>query len=221
MGTLKKMPRRAAGLPGALMVGLGVGLVAMIALVAVGAALLNPFRTETVDRSGPTVVERIRDLEEFTAAEAQFVQDVDLETDAKYLPDAIKGERVVAIASGSVRATVDFGSLHGESVTVSDDGNSISLVLPQPVLHDADVQEDETRIVNRQRGLVDRVADLMSSNPYDDADLYSAAERKLEAAAADSGLRATARTNTNAWLETFLGAAGFDDVVINWSPEPV
>jgi hypothetical protein len=220
MGTLKK-PRRTSGLRTTVVVGLGVGLIGVIALVAVGAALLNPFRTETVDRSGATVVERIRDLEEFTAAEAQFVQDVDLEADAKYLPDAIKGERVVAIAAGSVRATVDLGSLDQDAVSVSDDSSSISLVLPSPVLQSADIEEDETRVVSRQRGLVDRLADLVSSNPYDDGELYSAAERKLDAAAAESDLEETARANTQDWLETFLGAAGFDDVVVTWSSNPV
>lgn len=34
----------------------------------------------------------------------------------KYLPDATEGERVVAMASGSVAATVDLGGLDEEAV---------------------------------------------------------------------------------------------------------
>ena len=33
------------------------------------------------------MLEQIRELEEFTAAEGTFTQDVDLEEDAKYLPE--------------------------------------------------------------------------------------------------------------------------------------
>jgi hypothetical protein len=216
MGILRSTTRRASGL----LIGLAVALTALVAVLALGTALFNPFRTETVDRSGPTVVERIRELEEFTAAQAEFVQDVDIESDAKYVPDAIKGERVVAIAEGSVRATVDLGGLDAGAVTVSEDGTSILLTLPPPVLQDAEVEESTTRIVARQRGVLDRIGDLVSANPYDDGDLYAAAEAKLNAAAGDSDLETTARANTEAWLETFLGAVGFDQVTVSWAESP-
>lgn len=217
MGMLRSTTRRATGL----LIGLAVALTAVVAVLALGVALFNPFRTETVDRSGPAVVERIRELEEFTAAQAEFVQDVDIESDAKYVPDAIKGERVVAIAEGSVRATVDFGDLDADTVTVSEDGTSIALALPPPVLQDAEVEESSTRIVARQRGVLDRIGDLVSANPYDDGDLYAAAEAKLNAAADESDIEATARANTEAWLETFLAAAGFDQVAVSWTESPV
>ena len=51
-------------------------------LVVVGViATIDPFGSETVDRSGPAVLEQIRELEEFTAAEGNFNQDVDIEED--------------------------------------------------------------------------------------------------------------------------------------------
>jgi hypothetical protein len=37
------------------------------------------FTSTTIDRSGPALLERIREVEEFTAAEANFIQDVDLD----------------------------------------------------------------------------------------------------------------------------------------------
>lgn len=189
-------------------------------LVAGVLSLFDPFGSETVDRSGPAVLERIRELQEFTAAEGTFTQDVDLERDARYLPSFLKGERVVALVTGTVPAVVDFSGLGSDAVKVSDDRRSIRVELPDPQLGDADISESQTRIISRQRGLVDRVSDFFASNPTDDAPLYRAAEQKVERAAEESDLRETARRNTERWLRTFLQAAGFDDVRITWTRSP-
>lgn len=224
LGTVAPVGRLATtrrGLGPAATISLAVIAVALVALVGVG--LLNvfdPFGTETVDRSGPAVLERIKELEEFTAAEANFTQDVDIEQDAKFLPDFLKGERVTALVTGTVRATVDFGALDADAVRVSDDRRTITLRLPEPQLGDADIAEGSTKVVSRQRGLIDRVEDVFSGNPFDDAELYRTAEGKLETAARDSDLLDTARANTEKWLTTFLQAAGFEKVEITWTKPP-
>jgi hypothetical protein len=218
MGRLAR-PRNGPGTTA--LVGIIAALVAaLLLLVALGVALFDPFATETVDRSGPALLERMRSLEEFTAAEATFVQDVDLEQDAAYLPDFLKGERVVALVTGQVRATVDFSGLDEDSVQVSEDGTTITVTLPEPELQSAEIEESDTKIVTRDRGLIDRLEDVFSSNPFDDSQLYEAAEAKLDEAAASSGLAETARENTEEWLETFLGAAGFEEVQVQWQDSP-
>jgi hypothetical protein len=208
--------------------GLGILATASLVLIALGllalvlVGLLNvwdPFGTTTVDRSGPAVLQRIRTLEEFTAAEATFTQDVDLENDS-FLPGFIKGERVTAIVTGSVRATVDFGELGPNSIKVSDDGTSIQITLPDPQLSDPEIDEGSARVVSRDRGIVDRIEDVFSGNPTDDTPVYKEAEKKLEAAASQSDVIDQARTNTEQWLRTFLGAAGFEKVEINWAESP-
>ncbi len=208
--------------------GLGILATASLVLIALGllalvlVGLLNvwdPFGTTTVDRSGPAVLQRIRTLEEFTAAEATFTQDVDLENDS-FLPGFIKGERVTAIVTGSVRATVDFGELGPKSIKVSDDGTSIQITLPDPQLSDPEIDEGSARVVSRDRGIVDRIEDVFSGNPTDDTPVYQEAEKKLERAAQDSDVLDQARTNTEQWLRTFLGAAGFEKVEINWAESP-
>lgn len=193
---------------------------ALIALVIVGlVGIWDPFGSTTVDRSGPAVLERMRTLEEFTAAEAGFTQDVDIENDS-FLPGFIKGERVTAIVTGTVRATVDFSQLGPNSVQVSDDGKSIRVILPDPQLDDPEIDEGSARIVSRDRGIIDRLEDVFSANPTDDTPLYKAAEAKLESAAEQSDVLEQARTNTERWLTTFLGAAGFEDVQVQWSAPP-
>jgi hypothetical protein len=216
-----RLVKERKGLGAAATISLAVIALCLVGLLVFGVInALDPFGNETVDRSGPALLERIRTLEEFNAAEANFTQDVDLENDAKYLPSFIKGERVTALVTGTVRATVDFGGLDQDAIKVSDDRRTIRLTLPDPVLSDADVQESSTKIVSRDRGLIDRLGDVFSGNPVDDRPLYQAAEKKLEKAAAQSDLQEQARTNTERWLRTFLGAAGFDRVEITWTKPP-
>jgi hypothetical protein len=215
VGTLQKS--RAAGSNAVVMASLAVIAVAAVVLVAaLLLTALNPFGSDTVDRSGPTVLQEIRKLEEFTAAEGSFTQDVDLEQDANYLPSFLAGQRITALVTGTVRATVDFSGLDDGSVEVSEDGTTIRLTLPDPVLSDADIDESSARIISRDRGLIDRVDDFFSDNPTDDTQLYVAAEEKVEAAARESDLIEEARANTEQWLTTFLGAAGFQTVEISW-----
>jgi hypothetical protein len=190
-----------------------VGLVALL----VGVTSFNWFGTSTVDRSGPTLLESIRELEEFTAAEGSFVQDVDLERDVRFVPGFLAGQRVVALVTGTVRATVDFGQLDERSVTVDDDRRTIRLRLPQPQLASPDIDESSARIISRNRGLVDRASDFFAANPTDDRPVYEAAEERIAAAARSSELLEEARRNTERWLETFLGAAGFERVEITWA----
>jgi hypothetical protein len=202
-------------------VSLGIIAVALLGLLAFGViGALDPFGSETVDRSGPALLQRIRTLEEFTAAEASFTQDVDLQDDANLLPDFIQGERVTALVTGSVRATVDFSQLDDDAVQVSDDRSTIRIRLPQPTLSDPEIDETSTRIVARQRGLLNRIEDAFSSNPFDDAEVYQAAQDKLDDAAADSDVLQQARDNTERWLTTFLQAAGFTNVEVSWTEEP-
>lgn len=197
---------------------IGATAVLVVALIIAVPKLLpdlNPFDRETIDRSGPTMLERIRNLEEFTAAEASFTQDVDIEEDS-FLPSVLAGQSVVAIVTGSVRATVDLGGLDESSVEVDEETDTIRIELPDPTLDDADIDEKSARIIDRDRGLVDRVEDVFSENPTDDGPIFAKAEERLNAAAAESDLVERARLNTEVWMTTFLGAAGFDTIVVTW-----
>lgn len=220
MGRLSNPKQRVALSPVAT-VSLVIIALGLVGLVVVGALnWFDPFGSTSVDRSGPSVLERIRQLEEFTAAEATFTQDVDLTEDANLLPDFIQGERVTAIVTGTVRATVDFGQLTDDAVQVSDDRTTIRLRLPEPTLSDPEIDEGSARVVSRDRGILDRIEDAFVSNPVDDGPVYQAAEQKLADAAANTDVLDQAKVNTERWLSTFLQAAGFSTVEIDWAESP-
>lgn len=205
-----------------------LGALVGVALVAVGTGRIgdllpsipNPFGSETVDRSQPPLLESLVDLSEYHAASANFQVIVDSETDARFLPSAIRGERAVFVAAGSVDATVDFAGLDEGAIRVSDDRRSVTVSLPAPALSQPRVDAEQSRVVSRQRGLLDRLGSVFSDNPASDRHLYLAAEQKMGAAASETDLRARAEHSTRGMLEAMLGPLGFTDVTVVFAPSP-
>ena len=179
----------------------------------------NPFKTEEVDRTGPAVLKALADLHEYRAATGSYQVMVDTEKDAKYLPSFIKGERTLFLAQGSVDAAIDFSRLGPDSVTVNPD-RSVTISLPHAQLTKPVVDTAASRVVDRDRGLLDRLGSVFSDSPTGEQTLYAAAEPKLRAAADESGLVAKADENTTQMLTRFLGALGFDTVTVTWQENP-
>ena len=203
---------------------LGIGLsVFAIALVGIGSlgllpGLPNPFATDTVDRNRPVLLESLADVSDYTAARGNFEVLVDTEEDARYIPDFIKGERVVLSAVGNVEAIVEFDGLTDGAIEV--DGDAVTITLPPPELTDARLDNEQTEVVSRSRGLLDRVGGAFAGDPVDDQDLYVAAESKLEQAAADSELLERAEDNTTKMLRALVQELGYEDVTVIFEPDP-
>lgn len=210
-------PRRGGGL-GGLLLGLAA-VVAVIALVAGGLPDLNPFNSETRDRSGPAVLKSIESLSDYRAATANLQVIVDIEKDVALLPSFIKGEKTLLVAAGQVDAAVDFSGLRDDAVQVSGDGRSATITLPPPVLAEPQLDLDRTRVYDRDRGLIDRVESIFEDSPTEDTSLLQLAEEKLtEAAAEDGAVLKTAERNTRSMLTGLLRGLGFESVTIRFEP---
>ena len=172
---------------------------------------LNPFRSQTVVRDHAAVLQSLEDLSDYHAATGEYQVVVDIEDRTRYVPDFLKGERTTFLAQGSVDAVVDLGQLDAESVIVSEDG-SVTVLLPAATLADPAVDHEASTVLDRDRGVLDRVAGAFSDSPTSERGLYLEAETRLAEAAADSDLLATAEENTATMLEELLTSAGFDDV---------
>lgn len=182
---------------------------------------LNPFATEDRDRSQPVVLKSIARLSEYRAATANLQVIVDVERDAKYLPDFIKGERTLFVAAGNVDAKVDFRGLKGDAIRVSEDRRSATLLLPAPQLGEARVDPKRSRVVSRDRGLLDRAGGVFEDSPTGDRQLFLLAERKLlDAARADPSLLRAARRNTTDTLTGLLRGLGFERITIRFKSPP-
>ena len=181
----------------------------------------NPFGTETIDRSPPALLESLTDLSDYHAASANFQVIVDTEKDTKFVPSFIRGERTVYVAGGSVDAVVDFSQLDERSIQVSPDRTSVTVVLPAPTIADPDLDPEQSRVVSRDRGVLDRVGSAFSDNPSTERPLVLAAEEEMRKSAAASDLLAKAEANTRTMLEGMLRALGYASVNVSFSPTPV
>jgi hypothetical protein len=173
----------------------------------------NPFAEETVDRSGPAVLQSIRDLREFRPASGHFQQIVDLEKDTA-LPAPLLGERTLFVAVGDVDAIVDFGNLGDDAVDVSNNRRAATITLPPPRISEARLDLEESYVYDRQQGVLNEIGDLFT-NETSERELYLLAEQKLEQAArATPEIRRRAEDNTRATLQTLLKSLGFERVTV-------
>jgi Protein of unknown function (DUF4230) len=201
-------------------------VVTVVALIAVAGAgglggllpNLNPFASETKDRSQPAVLRSLERLSEYRAATANLQVIVDIEKDANYLPPFIKGERTLLVAAGNVDAVVDFNRLDRRSVAVSRDRKTVTVQLPAARLSEARLDLERTRVYDRDRGVLDRIGGVLDDDRDRDRELFALAERKLrDAAAADGSLRGAAQRNTELMLSNLLRAVGFKRIDVQFA----
>lgn len=207
----------------------GLGRLALAALVLLVAGVilagalpdLNPFDSETRDRSQPAVLRSIEKLSDYRAATANLQVIIDVEQDVELLPSWLKGEKTLVVAAGRVDASVDFSRLRGDTVRVSDDGLSATVVLPPPTLAAPQLDLDRTRVYDRDRGLIDRVESVFEDSPTQDKQLLQLAERKLlEAAQEDGAVLGAAERNTKAMLTGLLRGLGIERVTVTFAAPP-
>ncbi|MEY2400375.1 MAG: hypothetical protein QOJ08_486 [Ilumatobacteraceae bacterium] len=194
----------------------GVALVAgLVVAGVVGFQLLDsPFTTVTKDHSPPPVLTELRDLSDFHAAQAQFEVTLDLEKDVKYVPSAIAGERVQFLGVGTVDAVVDFSSIGAGAVQMSDDAKSVVLTLPSPYAMEPVLDHGQSHVMNRDRGLLNRLGGIFNDNPTSEASLYDAAMSKMADSASQTDLIQRAQEHTTFVLTGMLKSMGFETIDI-------
>jgi hypothetical protein len=97
----------------------------------------------------------------------------------KYVPSALAGERVQFVGIGTVDAVVDFSTLGTGAVQIGDDGKSVVVTLPSPSVQDPVLDHEQSHVMNRDRGLLNRIGGLFDDNPTSEASLYKAAMHKM------------------------------------------
>ncbi|MET8827209.1 DUF4230 domain-containing protein [Streptomyces sp. NPDC004610] len=178
--------------------------------------LKDLFGSDTQDRSGPALLQSIQDMSRYEAASGNFQVVVDLEKDARLLPDAIRGTRTLYVGAGTVDAYVDLGKVGENDVTVNEDRTSATLRLPHAALGTPALDPERSYAVSKQRGLLDRLGDLFSGNPNSEQAVQKLAVQHIGDAAKESGLTARAESNTTGMLEGLLRSLGFEDVKVTY-----
>jgi hypothetical protein len=180
----------------------------------------DPTEPRVIDRSPAPLLLALDDLSEYHAATATLRVDIDREIDTPWVPSVISCERVTFQATGTADAYVDFENLDDDAVTLSPDGNSATIVLPAPEIAEVRIDPEQSRVVDRDRGLVQRVGAAIGENPSDDSELWALAERRLETAAAESDVLDRAETNTRDMLTTLARSLGVESVTVEFEEAP-
>jgi len=202
------MKRLASAVVVVLVAVVGLGLAAaLVGLPSLG----NPFGSETVVRDHAAVLDSLEEIADLHVASGEYQVVVDVEERARFVPGFLKGERSTFLAQGAVDAYVDLDALDDDAVVVGEDG-SVTVLLPPARLAEPVLDHDASRLLDRDRGVLDRIGGAFSDEPTSERDLYLEAERRLAEAAAESDLRATGEAKAVATVEALLRDAGLDDV---------
>lgn len=187
-------------------VGLGVALSTssfMAGLPVVGPLLFEerPARTTT----GPVVVEGIKDLNQLATVRWRESVIVTRESGGTELERFLVGEKVLLVAAGNVEAGVDLQEMGRDDVRVN--GETVTIRLPDPEVFSAGLDEDATRVYDREFG-------ILNLRPDDELaeEARAAAVEKIEQAARDEEILVQAERNAENGVRAFVTSLGFEEV---------
>lgn len=121
------------------------------------------------------------------------------------VPEFLRGESVILIAVGEVRAGVDLSELEREDVNVEE--GKVTLDLPEPEILSSALDEEDTRVYDRDQG-------LLNLNPDEDLETQARREAvsRLEDSARENGILGQAEENAETSLRAFVQSLGFEEV---------
>jgi hypothetical protein len=128
--------------------------------------------------------------------------------------DLLLGDRLLLIASGEVVAGVDLSKLRDGDVTISPDGKSITLKLPPSEIFSKKLDNDRTRVYDRQQGF------LSPDNKDLETQARSQAEVEILNAACENNIMQKSANDAQRSMEQFLKLLDFTQVTVTSSAGP-
>ncbi len=144
-----------------------------------------------------TVLQQVQTLSQLVTVKYVMEKVVVME-DAKWFGD----NRVLLVASGVVKAGVNFDQLKQEDLNVSE--KKVSIRLPAPQITDAYLDEKQTRVVERTTGL------LRSFDKDLEQNARQIAVDDIRRAARTAGILKDAEDRARAQLKNLFGQAGME-----------
>jgi hypothetical protein len=185
-----------------------LALLLVIVSVAAGAGLVYLIWNPT-EPDEPAVVQGIQRLNELATVkyttQVLVTEEENSEIFRQPLPEFLTGEKVLLVAVGEVEAGVDLDELEPEDVRVK--GDTVYLDLPAARILDSSLDEDKTRLYDRDRGVF---------KIRGDDDLIEEARRdavdKMVEAARENGILDKAQNNAETSISTLVTSLGYDEV---------
>jgi hypothetical protein len=167
--------------------------------------------TPTVRDRGGTIL-RIQSLNRLETQRFSVERVVEAGTQTGDWRDALLGEKLLLIASGDVIAGVDLSRLRASDINISADGKNITLKLPPSEIFSAALNNDRTRVYNRDTRLGTRL--LGSQDPTLETQARQAAESEILKAACEGDVMRRAADEAQLSIERFLKLLDFETVTV-------
>jgi hypothetical protein len=176
----------------------------------------NPFADKTTDRSQPVLLQSMRDLSRYVAADGTFQVIVDLQEDKNNIPDFLVNQRTLFVGSGTVEEYVEFSALSTDALKVDNTTKTVTITLPPPQQSQAALDMQKSYVVAEERGLLNRIGDAFKNDANKQQKVYQLAQQRITEAARASGLDQRAKENTQRMLSSLFTRLGYTSVTVNF-----
>ncbi len=159
-----------------------------------------------------TIVREVRRLARLETASYSMQKVIRAERNQDLLWGAL-GESLIFVAVGDVVAGIDLAQLTEADLQVLDP-ETVVLHLPDAELFFAALDNEQSYVADRDRGLLARV------DPQLESQVRREAERQIRDEALEAGLLEEANRNARLAIEEFLNKLGFTNVIFTDEPPP-
>ena len=168
---------------------------------------LQPKPAFQVNLSQAAVVKEIRDLNRLETSTFTIEKIIDAKTTGNIFQEVLYGDKILLIAHGQVIAGVDLSKLKNEDVTV--EGTKLTMKLPAPEILVSRLDNEKTRVYDRQQGLLSKGQKDIESEARKQAEL------SIKVAACEAGILKTASDSAVKQLTTLFSTLGFTEIQID------
>jgi len=163
----------------------------------------------TVTTPAPVIVERLQALNRLETVRQVNRHVVEAKSQSLPLPQFLVKDKLLMLVQTETIAGIDFTHLSEDDVKVTD--RSVILRLPEPKVFSTYIQDEHSRVINREKGWFVR-------NPDKDLERYARLKATSNArkAAIKSDLLSNARSNAEDNIRGLLKSLGFEHVEIKW-----
>ena len=156
------------------------------------------------------IIKQIETLSRFETTSFSVDKIIEVSTDYDKLRDLLFGDKILLVAHGKVIAGLDLSTMQPEDF--SGTGYAIIIKLPAPQILETVLDNNSTRVYDRDRGLLTK-GDLNL-----EATARQLAEGEIRQAACDGGILDEANKSAVQQLTLLFKTAGFKEVSIITTP---
>jgi hypothetical protein len=181
-------------------------LIAGVFFIVANVAGWGPFSGEKYTQVGPTVVDSVRNVAKLTTVEMVEYTTVEKGNDFGWLNWA-RGDRIFLFAVARIGAGVDMEAVTTENFEVDQTSGTVTVRLPAPEIIFVEVDNEATRVYDRDTGLFTK-GDL-----HLESDARQIAQQVLVNSAMEHGIMDKAEENAKITIENFLRGVGYTEVL--------